>query len=324
MTRYFFKSTFLAFILLRDFSLFASPLEYDLLLEIYKRSPMKIKLTILKLHPPLLTWVPIDVNELINDINPALDFQEDSIDAGIKNRSPVYINIISKILDEKVRNFSEKKLGTLQTEQDVIEHFYCLIFLMGSYNSASKSLADDAAWEFGKNEAEWASQNSELKTAVEAARNAGEDISTLIARTTTWNTEKLFLSKDAKRSVAQAFNDKKDRIKISSLVSPKQIGQAIYFIAEKASLLELLKNFDAIIEKSYCECLERIKRNKHKLTLDKTIRDWKKFKEKYFYFEEDASWYSLYSKIKKGSKLFLIPWLNELDRIAIKIEDFSA
>lgn len=294
----------------------------DQLFEIYRRSPPEIKLSILRLRPNLIKHSAIELDEFITSIKPGVDLQQEAIYAGVNNKEPPYIKTISKLLEIKVRKFSERKLQQVYTPEELLLHSYNLLFTMAAYNSSSKFLADDAAFEVGQDVAEQAGKVVALHFAEELARNAVEKISWSIARSVSWNIEKFFINKDAKATVLNASYLAFHESKRKSIRSEGTLGRIVYRVAEKTSLLYFLKNFDSIVERSYQVCLAKI--NKYRLNLNwyTSRKEWFKYRRNNFYFEEEVSWYWPYFQVKKGSKYYLTPWFKELDRLAIENDDF--
>ena len=283
----------------RTYSSEKNPIDDDLLSLVFQSASFENKMGILNARPQLIEYARIDISALLNSIDPAIDFQDEAIKAGMDNYEPAYLKKGSKLLTEKVQNFSDQKLGKLSTREHLTKHAQSLIFTMYAFNypasEAAKYNAKDAALH--------------LRTCHCAAIRASKDAVWYQASSVAWNACHAifglpkYYNPDGCCSSAAAFvSDSVYKAK-----PDKNIESVLYRVAEKYSWGFYLKNIDSILEKSYTHATSLIEEPRD--SIFESVDSWTAFKHKYF------------SKLDQKSQKFLNPWLTELDRVADMIEN---
>ncbi|MCB9229625.1 MAG: hypothetical protein H6618_08435 [Deltaproteobacteria bacterium] len=228
-----------------------------------------------------------------------------------------------ELVTDKIEKLIAEKTKDISDPENVIQHGYALLLMMGHFNSkassvfgaasanaagyvvgvASGSPVSSAVWSAAGANARQASRNSALATAGAAARKAATnaamraDAQAQAAKYTIWDI--------AKSAVTFKV---KSRLTEKNLTGSESLGNVAYQLAEEEMLTYLSKDehINPIFNTLFDTALKAVKADKsikYESGIFRSQKVWQEFKETYFGLLTDEA------------KIYLIPWLSQLDKL---------
>lgn len=264
-------------------------------------------------------------------------WRRQTIRSAIKGKSePKYIEIISNLLSDRIRIFSEKRQETIKTKSEFTRHAYCLLLTIISYTSLVDSAQCRAASDNGGSpnyitdftvsdpRRFWYPYDSAYRYAhqilwcavLEAGSLSASDSrwmytykealdSGLSAIYSTYFEEVYVAAHNASRA---AVNDFAEQGKTSD-----QRERVSFLFAQKVALLYMLVNFEDIFKKAYAAIIANMP-NKPNINIFSSSRAWHEFQENH-----SLTWI-LDRRKGKYVETYIRLWISELNIIASTIE----
>lgn len=277
--------------------------------------------------------VIIEFNDFLTFVDSVPDkiWQEDVSISFFTAGEEEYLKTLSNWTQEKLTRYCGERESELLKKSDWLRHVYSLLFTMRAYNIAISLVAKEAAFNFIKNIAS-ADSNPAEKYAANYAANVATNYA---ANDSVWKAAnyasfQASMHAGVNAGFHAAFHAAFDlgfdnglaqvtkmlelelRKELLHPLNPRQIGLLTYKMAEKDAILFFLKHSSkkdfGIMDVVYQAAHKHMKSD-FGTGIFSSVESWNQFKEEYF------------GELDENQMLFLRPWLVELERVILFIEE---